>query len=86
MAIFFCESRENDGALIVTPKNSRDNFKSYEKLKVGKSGFLWGYWNAGKNTKSGFYRDAIIYVGSDHQKSEIVQVSEREIKITRRAD
>lgn len=47
---------------------------TYRKFKVTPSGFLLGYWNSDGHTKSGFYRDTLIYIGDDYVNAEITQL------------
>lgn len=77
----FSSSEKERNVLIVRPVNADASYPFYMKFKVGKSGFLWGYWDAGNNTKSGFYRDGIIYVGEKYAKARIEFPSRREIRL-----
>ena len=81
MSDFFSQLEEKEDRLIVRPQKERDKYKKYEKFKIGKAGWLWGYWSSSGCTRSGFYRDCLVYVGAEHRKSRIEQTSEREIVV-----
>lgn len=68
------KSKKVRGGIAVTLPERR---LRYLKYKVVRSGWLCGYWNSGGATKTGFYRDVLIFVGKEYANCLINPVGEQ---------
>lgn len=59
----------------------RGDLATYVKFKVTPSGWLNGYWNAGRSTRSGFYRDVLVFLGPKYVGATIEKMDARTLKI-----